>query len=76
MIEIKINSQKGRGVFAKKMIPKETFIEVAPVSSFPVEQWEFIKKTDIFKYCFAISSEYKKKQKCGWPYCLWFFISL
>ncbi|NER80849.1 MAG: SET domain-containing protein [Leptolyngbya sp. SIO1D8] len=62
MIEVKWFPKKGRGVVAKKLLPKGTFIESAPVGSFSSEQWTLIKKTDIFKYCFVIPSEYSDKQ--------------
>ncbi len=62
MIEVIRIPKKGRGVVAKQLLSKGTLIESAPASSFSAEQWKPIKKTDIFKYCFVIPSEYGDKQ--------------
>ena len=37
MIEVKKFLKKGKGIIAKKLILKDTLIEISPVSSFPVE---------------------------------------
>lgn len=60
MIEVKKIPGKGKGVVAKKLLPKGILIETAPVSSFPVEEWTIIKKTEIFKYCFVIPRNYRE----------------
>ncbi|NEP53665.1 MAG: SET domain-containing protein [Moorea sp. SIO3C2] len=65
MIEVKLLTQKGRGIVATKLITKETLIEAAPVGSFPAEQWSIMNKTEVFKYCFVIPEEYKKNQNVG-----------
>lgn len=62
MIEIKKIPGKGKGVVAKILIQKGTLIEAAPVGSFSVEEWTLIKKTEIFKYCFVIPSDYRENQ--------------
>lgn len=62
MIEVRNISQKGRGIIATNFLPKDTLIEASLTSSFPAEQWMLIKKTDIFKYCFVIPSEYSEQQ--------------
>lgn len=62
MIEVKLLPQKGRGIVASQIIPKETLIEIAPVVSFPTEQRLLINKTEVFKYCFTIPSEYQKSK--------------
>ncbi|MGD1871577.1 MAG: SET domain-containing protein-lysine N-methyltransferase [Mastigocoleus sp.] len=62
MIEVKKIPPKGRGIVATKLIPKKTLIEVAPVSSFPRQQWKYVKQIDIFKYCFVTPLEYKESK--------------
>lgn len=59
MIEVKLIPPKGRGVVATTLIKQGTLIEAAPVAAFPKEQWEAIRPTKIFKYCFVRPSEYK-----------------
>ena len=59
----KKSPEKEKGVVAKKLLPKGTLIEAAPVSSFPVEEWTIIKKTEIFKYCFVLPKEYRENNQ-------------
>ncbi|AFY40141.1 nuclear protein SET [[Leptolyngbya] sp. PCC 7376] len=63
MIKVKIIPPKGRGVVATTLIAKGTLIEASPVSSFPKEQWDMIRQTSIFKYCFVRLSEYRIQKK-------------
>ena len=60
MIEVRLFPQKGRGIAATEMIPKDTLIEVAPASSFPAEQRSLINQTAMSERYFVIPSEYEK----------------
>ena len=59
MIEVKNIPPKGRGVVASVPIKEGDLIESAPVGPFPKEQWDAIRGTSIFKYCFVRPSEYQ-----------------
>ena len=62
MIEIRKLPKKGRGIVAKQFLSQGILIKSAPVSTFSAQQWELIRKTDVFKYCFVISSKYDDRQ--------------
>ena len=53
MIKVENILNKGRGIIATAAISKGTLIECVPVASFQAKQWEYLNKTDLFKYCFA-----------------------
>ncbi|MFW9818624.1 MAG: SET domain-containing protein-lysine N-methyltransferase [Candidatus Thorarchaeota archaeon] len=47
-----ISKKKGRGVFAKKDIEKDTIIDVAYVVPIPNKDYKKIRKTILFNYCY------------------------
>lgn len=65
MLEVKLFSEKGRGVVATQLILEGTLIEKAPVVYFPAEQRQIIDKTEVFKYYFVVPSEYHGGQEIG-----------
>jgi hypothetical protein len=58
MIKVENVAGKGRGIIATTSIVRGTSIEWAPVAPFQARQWQWINKTDIFKYCFAHPQNY------------------
>jgi SET domain-containing protein len=65
LIEVKyISSKKGRGLFAKQLIKKGTSIDIANVILIPNNDYESIKKTVLYDYCYIwedpkLKPEYK-----------------
>jgi hypothetical protein len=55
-LEIKINSEKGRGVFTKKGFDLKEIIEVCPLIIIPKEQRKFIDKTILYNYYFLMEN--------------------
>ncbi len=54
LIEVRyISPKKGKGVFAKKEIKKDTIIDVAHVIPLPNKDYKKIRKTVIFDYCYV-----------------------
>ena len=52
-LEVKyISPKKGRGVFAKKKIKKDTVVEIANVILIPNNDYELIQDTIIYQYVF------------------------
>jgi len=52
-IEVKlISEKKGRGAFARKPIKKGTIIDVAYVVPIPNKEYEKIRKTILYNYCY------------------------
>ena len=47
-----ISPNKGKGVFAKKEIKKDTIIDVAHVIPLPNKDYKKIRKTVIYDYCY------------------------
>ncbi len=53
LIEVKyISENKGRGVFAKKHIKKETILDIAQVVPIPNKDYKKIRKTILYNYCY------------------------
>jgi SET domain-containing protein len=52
-----ISKGKGKGAFAKKDIKKNTIIDVANVILIPNKDYEKIKKTVLYDYCYIWESE-------------------
>jgi hypothetical protein len=53
LLDVKfISSKKGRGVFAKKDIKKDTVIDIAYVVPIPNKDYKKIKKTVLYNYCY------------------------
>ncbi|MEC4985072.1 MAG: SET domain-containing protein-lysine N-methyltransferase [Oscillatoria sp. PMC 1068.18] len=63
MIIVKKVQGKGRGVFATKIIPPGTLLEVAPVSVIPAEEQATLRGTDIFRYSFVQPVEYSQSNE-------------
>jgi SET domain-containing protein len=52
-IEVKfISKEKGRGAFSKKRITKDTIIDIANVVLLPNKDYEKIRKTCLYDYCY------------------------
>jgi SET domain-containing protein len=52
-LEVKfVSKKKGRGVFAKKDIKKDTIIDIAHVVPLPNKDYKKIKKTILYNYCY------------------------
>ena len=53
LLEVKFVSQKkGKGVFARKNIKKETIIDIAQVVPIPNKDYKKIRKTVLYNYCY------------------------
>ncbi|MFX0023681.1 MAG: SET domain-containing protein-lysine N-methyltransferase [Candidatus Hermodarchaeota archaeon] len=53
LIEVRyISKKKGRGVFAKKDIEKDTVIDIAHVVPIPNKDYKKIRKTILYNYCY------------------------
>lgn len=53
LIEVKfISKKKGKGVFAKKDIKKDTTIDIAQVVPIPNKDYKKIRKTILYNYCY------------------------
>jgi len=53
LLEVKfISPKKGKGVFAKKEMKKDTIIDVAHVIPLPNKDYKRIKKTILYNYCY------------------------
>lgn len=53
LLEVKFVSQKkGKGVFAKKNIKKDTIIDIAQVVPIPNKDYKKIRKTILYNYCY------------------------
>jgi len=53
LLEVKFVSQKkGKGVFAKKDIQKDTIIDIAHVVPIPNKDYNKIRKTILYNYCY------------------------
>ncbi len=53
LLEVKFISQKkGKGVFARKNIKKETIIDIAYVVPIPNKDYKKIRKTVLYNYCY------------------------
>ena len=49
---IKDTQKYGRGVYATRDIKIGERFEISPVIILPKEEWEYLKKTKLFNYCF------------------------
>jgi SET domain-containing protein len=53
LLEVKfISEKKGKGVFAKKDIKKNTIIDIAHVVPIPNKDYKKIRKTILYNYCY------------------------
>ncbi|MFX1378714.1 MAG: SET domain-containing protein-lysine N-methyltransferase [Promethearchaeota archaeon] len=53
LLEVRyISEKKGRGVFAKKYIKKDTVIDIAYVVPIPNKDYNKIRKTILYNYCY------------------------
>ena len=53
LLEVKFVSQmKGKGLFAKKNIEKDTIIDIAHVIPIPNKDYKKIRKTVLYNYCY------------------------
>lgn len=53
LLEVRyISEKKGRGVFAKRDIKKDTIIDVAHVVPLPNKDYKRIRKTILYNYCY------------------------
>lgn len=57
---IKDTGKYGRGVFAARDIKKGELIEVSPILISPKEEWEYLRKTVLFDYCFTWGEDYEQ----------------
>jgi SET domain-containing protein len=52
-LEIKTVPGKGRGVFARRDLPRDFLLERAPIIEIPPNDWELIEKTVLHHYAFG-----------------------
>ncbi len=53
LLEVRyISKKKGRGVFAKKDIEKDTILDIAHVVPIPNKDYKKIRKTILYNYCY------------------------
>jgi SET domain-containing protein len=53
LLEVRfVSKKKGRGVFAKKDIKKDTIIDIAHVVPIPNKDYKKIRKTILYNYCY------------------------
>jgi len=57
-----ISKEKGKGAFAKKVIKKNTIIDVANVILIPNKDYKKIKKTVLYDYCYIWKDPKHKPQ--------------
>ncbi len=54
LIEVRyISLNKGKGVFAKRNISKDTIVDIAHVVPIPNKEYKKIKKTILYDYCYV-----------------------
>ncbi|MGX9135183.1 SET domain-containing protein [Rummeliibacillus sp. JY-2-4R] len=51
-IELRDTGKYGRGLFATRNIKKDELVEVSPVIVSPHDEWNDLKKTTLFHYCY------------------------
>lgn len=59
MIRVGSSKGKGRGVFARRQIAEGERIEQVPVLVIPAEQWQHLKRTVLYNYCFSWGSDHQ-----------------
>jgi SET domain-containing protein len=53
MLEVRfISTKKGKGVFAKRDIEKDTVVDIAHVIPIPNKDYKKIRKTVLYNYCY------------------------
>lgn len=63
-LKIQNSPNKGRGLFAKTDIPKDTIIQVCPYIQIPKDETTIINKTILTNYTFYISDEEQIEAIC------------
>lgn len=76
MIEIRTSHDKGRTVVAKFPISAGQLIDSAPATTFPFQDWEFIRQTSLFVYTFVRPDEYQQREDIAPGYIVFGPVSL